>query len=956
MTPVAQCWRMKQENGTNVAVLYYGYSNAGSTSVTIADSLLNFFQGPPETDIDPITNFLPGFHGFAQLLPIGPDLSGGNSVQLSWVLNNLYATINTANASQECQSALSLTLTLTAPGATAVNQSDLTEALELASGLTSAQIVIDASTPASTKVNLLQGGPISQFEAAAVIYSAFTNPNDESLRGSLEVAFNVTVTNIAGASTPQDAPGTSSPPPVTMAPVAPTYAPFSVPAAIIPVAHCWEPVSDALANYSYFYFGYQSTYTTVQSIEPGTSGNTFLGAPDTDLPFPVFYPGINGFVSRLRVPTSSLIQWNLAGYAVLLDGADANFACDSGIAGLASVGVWASGTVSDSAAAEATLAVSTVSRLPESNVQGSWTNVSTGGFRALFTLNAGNNETAYTSMWRTVSDFHLAANSTLGLLWTGALGANADNYSCEGTPNDVIGQPLPSTDNVFVPISHCWMQGLTANTKYVYYGFLSNYEHTLSYLPSANNWIANAQSYQVPSTFAPGYNGFSASLTVTGAAATAAGTNVSWNLAGFTAGMDVTDASKQCNPLRTISFTITYTGVILDSFDQYAAAAQTQAYLNTLINVRTLTVQLDPTVGGFLATVTATPDTTQAGSQYQGVTSFIQQCNSLNSYTVRNKLSSLAGNATITVCQGNGIVRDTLGTSGTTQDAKNYGVQSLEVSANCYTPNAQGITAYFGYKLNSDFYVTVPSTISGTGASGALPAVFLPGNNPYSVRIGSSGNTVTWNVGTLKATINQDSPRCEATSANAILSFERAITSPPDMTPILNYVSTITSYPNNLVTGSWNFLNQENFVLTVTFQTAASLADATLDPIAAASTLVRQVTDNSTATQAISNAAGLHLYSAVTSTSSDVPVDPTPIAPVFAPVLAPSTPSAPITPSIVPPVAAPARKKGPDGVVVFGIIIGVLLGVGLIGGGLFFICKYKGACREDIETRPLLAE
>lgn len=941
---------MKDENGIHVPVLYYGYSNAGTTNVTIPVSMNNFFQGPPETGVDPITTFLPGFHGFAQLLAVGPDMSGNNTVKISWVLNNLYATVDTSNATQECPSQLPLTLTISAPAATEVNQTALISALVEASSLTAAQISIQAgSTVTSTVVGLSAGGPTSQFEATNGIYSSFVNPNDASFRGALSIAFNSDVSNIVGGNTPQDAPGTSAPPPTTPIPVAPVFAPTPVAATILPVAHCWEFVSDADPLHSFFYFGYQSSFSTFQTIEVGPK-NHFVGAPTTDDPFPYFYPGLNGFVTRLRVPTGSLIQWNLAGYGVLLDGADVNFACQdiTNTAGLVSVAAWGQGSVSDSAAYDGTLALSTVSRLPENNVQSSWTNVTTGGFRGLFNLTTGNNETVYTSMWRTVSDFHLS-NGTLSTLWSGAFGVNADNYSCEGTPNDIIGQPLPPTDNMFIPISHCWMQGPSANVKYAYYGYLTNYDNVLERLPSSNNWISNAQGYQVPTNFYPGYNGFAASLTLRGDAATSAGTNVSWNLAGYTAGMDVTDTSKQCNPLRTITFTITYTGVSLQGLDQTAVLAATQTYLNSLIGVKTLTVQFDPTVdpaGGFLATVAATPDAAQGGSQYQGVTGFLQRCNSINSFSVRDKLSKIAGNATIVYCQGNGLVRDTNGVAGVTQEKKNYGVHDLQIAPNCYIPNDQGIVALFDYTLsNNNLYVVIPSTLTSTGTiTGSAPSVLVPGSNPYSVRILSTGNSITWSAGPLipSATVSTaTTPQCNMTVAYAALSFERDLNAPPDMMPVLNRAATITGFPVSQISGSWDLINTENFVLTVVFNSSAPITtrDVAIDAASAASILVSQVTENATATNIISRAAGnLYLYAAAT--GSAVPTTP------FGNPAAPNAPGVP----------SPVHKKGPSGVVVFGIIIGVLVGVGIVGAILFCICKRKGACRGDVETRPLLAD
>lgn len=956
MTPIGQCWRMKTENNTAVAVLYFGYVNTGNTNVNIPVSENNYFTSPPETGVDPITSFLPGYHGFSQLLVVGPELWDPTTVSISWMINGLYATVNVANQTQACSDATPITLTISASNAVSANTSAIVDAFVETANLAAGQVAVDASNPASTVVTLSTGGStISQFEATAVVYSSFANPSDGSFRGALEIALNATIDNLTGGSTPQDAPGVPTAPPTAPVTVAPADQPFSLGSVIIPIAHCWEPVSDAQANYSYFYFGYMSTYSSVQTIEAGTKGNVFLGAPDTDLPFPVFYPGVNGFVSRLRVPTSSLIQWNLAGYAVLLDGADANFACDDlpNTQGLPTIGAWGQGTVSTQAAYDATLAVSTVSRLPESNVQSSWTNVTSGGFRGLFNLTAGNNETVYTSVWRTVADFHSASNSTLNTLWTGIFGVNADNYSCEGTAKDILGSPLPSVNDVFIPVSHCWMNGLTATTKYVYFGYMSNYEHTLSYLPSSNNWIANVQGYQVPTTFAPGYNGFSASVTMTSDVNTP-GTNISWNLAGYTAGMDLTDTNKKCNPMRTISFTITYTGVLLDSFDQYAAADATRNYLNSLIPVRTLTVQLDPIVGGFLATATATPDANQGGSQYQGVTNFIQMCNSINSYTVRSQLSSLAGNATVTVCQGNGLVRDTNGVAGTTAETKKYGVQKLSLQANCAIPNGNGVTAFFGYKLDSSVYYTVPSTFTSKGTvTGQAPATFIPGSNAYAVRVDSTDNTVQWNVGADSARVDATTAACPAnTPVSVFLSFERAVTSPPDMSPILDFIAGITNFPGDSVSGLWTFQpdNQDNFILTVLFSPYQNKSET----IIAANLLVRQVTDNSTATAAISTAAALHLYSASTSSI----VLPPPVAPV-APVAPVSTPTA--TPNAAPsgsPTVAPApgKKKGLPGIVVFGIIIGVLLGVGIIGAILFFICKYKGGCRDDVETRPLLAE
>lgn len=938
-------------------ILYFGYYSSASSLVTIPVSENNFFQGPPEPTVTPITSFLPGYHGMAQQINFGSDVCPTNDCSIAWSLGGtLFASVNTANASQQCFEAFTMVITLQAPGATNPNNEQIVSVLSSSTGLSEQYFASVSTDPTAVQVSISSGGSVSPYEAALVINTQFVDANSPFFNLQLSNAVGANVTNIVGASTPQDQPGApGTPAPLAVVPTGTPNDPTNP--VIIPIAHCWEPTPNETNGNSFFYFGYMSTHALVQTIDPNTDANTFLGAPFGDVPVPVFYPGINGFVVRVRAPDSSLIQWNLAGYGVLLDGGDVSFACNSdNTPHLSSAAAWDSGTVSDEQSIDATLALSTVSRLPEANVASVWTNITSGGgFRAGFLLTPGNDETVFSSMWRTVNSFHLA-DGEINQLWQGTFGVTANNYSTAGTANDIYGQPLPAINNVHIPVAHCWSPGGDSSSKYLYFGYLSNFERTLSFLPSANNWVSNVDGYSVPTVFYPGYNGFATSVLVRDLSSDA---TTAWNLGGFYAALNFNNQTRQCDPTRTVSLTITYTGVLLGSFDRYAAQTATEKIVKQNLPPNIMVqVQFDATVDGFIGTVRISTDALLPGAQYQAMTQFLQNCNSLNNFQLRNSLSSAAGNANVRFCQGNGLSQDTWGVAGSTTETVNRGAAKLTLTADCWNPSSDnGITAYFGYKLDSDLYYTIPNSYTGAPGSPVLnaqvPQTFVPGTNSYAARITSdTATSITWTVGGKSITISMTSNMCSGNKdAYVSLSFEKLLNSPPDMTPIINYISDLTGYPNDHITGAWNIVNQQNYVLFVTFVNMAAPAAQQLrdameswDTMSAATLLIRQVTDNATVSEGISNAAGLHLYAATSSAAPPTPISPTPIKP------SPSS-SAPKAPT-------PAnKKKGMDPLIVFGIIVGVLVFVGILGAILFFFFKYqKGMCREQAETRPLLAD
>lgn len=192
--------------------------------------------------------------------------------------------------------------------------------------------------------------------------------------------------------------------------------------------------------------------------------------------------------------------------------------------------------------------------------------------------------------------------------------------------------------------------------------------------------------------------------------------------------------------------------------------------------------------------------------------------------------------------------------------------------------------------------------------------------------------------------ITQTDKQCgDNVNTTATLGFERLLTAPPDVVPVIEWISKITGFPADNILATWTFDSTSDFVLAVQFYSHNPLGrratTTNQDPILAASFLVQQLTSNATAEASISNVVGAHLYYATGSTPR--PVTPTPQLPPT------STPAAPAKPD----------HKHLSGALVFGIIVVVLLGVGIIGGILFYFLKYhKGMCRDDVETRPLLAE
>jgi hypothetical protein len=973
VVPVAQCWLVKNEGGQSNTLFFFGYNNQGTTNVTVPVSENNYFTAIVETGADPITSFLSGFHGLSQVVTVPANLELNQSIALTWVLNGLAATVNSNDATHRCSDSEIISFIVSAPDATQSNPTGVQNALATAAGLNAAQVDISSSSTAkSISGILLFGGPTNPFEAMYNIYSAFVNPNDGSLRGALDSATGASVTDISGGQLSHDIPGT----PFAPAPLAPSDAPVAP--VIVPIAHCWEPTTNASDGHSFMYFGYMSTFTSVQYIESDTPQNQFVGAPSLASPFPVFYPGINGFVTRLRIRDGSLVQWNLNGYAVLLDAADVNFACDASIneLGLFSASAWSSGSYNSTSAQAGTDAISTVSHLPLNNVQSSWTNVNGGGFRGLFNLTAGNEESVYTAMWRTISDYHLA-NSTLTGLWIDAFGAAPANYSSAGTANDVFGSQLPPSSNLHVPVAHCWTTAgpNNANTKFAYFGYLSNYPNTLSYLQGQNNWVANIDGWTTPTVLYPGYNGFAVVLTASGDASS--NTNVAWNLAGNTVSIDLTNTSLQCRPNRPVSFTVTYNGVLLADIDQVSSANQISQYVQAKMGnvVSDVLVQFDASPLGFYATVTATPSSPSA--QYSALAQFVQSCNSLNSFSVRASLSSFAGNASVQYCQATGTSLDSIGASGVSAETHAYGEHAVTIFANCWNPNGNGITGYFGYNSTSPFSYFIRSTITPGNYIGQVPQVFTSSNDPYAARIESSTNSISWTLGSQTAslsTANADNQCSGNMNATVTLAFERKLQQPPQEDPIIEFIASLTGFPDTHIFATWSFESSSDFSLNVLFSSlASSKKDISQEPIAAATYLVRQLSDNSTAAAAISNAAGCHIYSATTGVytpPNEVPPtapNTVPVAPVGAPTPThvPVAPVAPVAPSVTPtapsapsaPSVTPTAKKSLSGALVFGIIVGVLLGVGIIGGILFYFCKYhKGMCRDDLETRPLLQD
>jgi hypothetical protein len=987
--PVGNCWTKKIEGQQNVTRFFFGYDSSSHSPVIVPVSENNYFTSIVELGADPITSFIYEDHGLSQVVTVPEDLALNMSIAVHWILNGMDAVVDSSNATQECPSAEDILLVFEATSATqSANETLLASAITAVTGMDEAHMLI-TSTVGMSSVFLNHGSQVSVFEATLAINQAFVNLNDESFRASLKEAFKgADVTNVFGGSTAVDQPSVPiQSPPSSSAPSdpAPSSSPSSAPSSnpdslptIVPIAHCWEPTTNASLGFSFFYFGYYSTFKDTQFIQPDTPLNTWVGAPtDAADPFPVFYPGINGFVSRLRVPDGSVIQWNLNGYAVLLDGANVDDACDASAneGGLTSVAAFPSGSFNDSSIQAAVDAMSDVARLPIANVQATWANVFGGGegsgFRGLFNLTAGNEESVYTAMWRTVSDYHLS-NSTLNMLWTEAFGVGASNYSNAGTAGDELGQPLPPTDSSHKPIAHCWVPGSAGqNSKYAYFGYSTNYQHSLSYLQGPNNWIANVDGWTTPTILYPNYNGFAVSVVLNGDNQVNSA-NVAWNLAGQTASLDLSNSSLQCPPTSPVGFTVTYTGVLLESIDQVTAAAETKQFVLAQTGMASAQVQFDAFAGGFMASIILTP--TNPNTQYEAMTSFLTSCNSLNSMAIKSALSSFAGNATVLYCQSVGIGLDALGRRGTTPETKGYGLNKVTLTLGCWNPNGNGITAYFGYTSTSPFSYFIPTTVTTAGGAAydaEIPLVFSSQNDPYAARISSPFSpSVSWTLGGQTVTLSaQDTGRqCSANvEAHVTLAFERTLTSPPGEVPIIEWISQLTGYPDTSIDATWTFDSNSDFILNVIFkpinsqqeeEEESSSSFATTEkrdsfelaklPIPAATFLVRQLVDNATATAGISAVAGCHLYSASTGQNVEIPVSPSATP-------SPSSPSSPASPSS--PTAAPSSGKKLGGALVFGIIIAVLLGVAIIGGVLFYFCKYhKGMCKDDLETRPLLQD